>query len=676
MSSLGLLALLLLLPACTPNEVIVEVGTWPDAARTSSAVSMPTIETALAFVRSDLTTRTAAANYRIKLGPEPIFLDAPLMIAGLKPRTGTRVVIAGAEQGTRISGGFLAEKYLKRTSGDEPPFKYTLALADLPQDRQRALLQKFATASPREVIIRANGSAVLWPTRWPQKGFVRVADVSSQPKGDLAGLSLAAPLPGPTDASAGLWIGGYLTDSYLFVNARVKAADAQRVWLERTRLRADGKPPERVFLYNLKTFVQCNSFFYDAATRTLNVCSDREIDTLEIATLDRLLDVTDSENITVTRALFELGTGNGVTVRNSNSIDITNSAVQLVAGTGIAYAATTNSTVGQVTVRSVGGRAVQLSGGDRPTLAQSRLTLEDSVLQDFSLITRTYAPAVDVSGVGISVRRNLIFNGPQSAVMFAGNDHLFEDNVMVQLATEAGDSGFFYTGRDFTSQGTIIRRNVLVGTAGQYMPDPRGIYLDEFSSGNLVTDNVIVGLPYGILMNGGKDNKLLSNLFVLSAPSIWASALGYAAWWQPWRNDHMRVPDGESVKDLYSLPVDREPWKGRYPELSTYRQSDLLKPERNAIEGNAFLGGASITVVDQNLEAAALKDNRAIVYQGSLQLLERLRNWIRRDDIGATLSQVADELDRHGIPHAPLQIPEGAGAYLPLPPLHNTSDLR
>ncbi|MET0971200.1 MAG: right-handed parallel beta-helix repeat-containing protein [Tardiphaga sp.] len=655
------------------EEIVIDVGAPSDTTRPPSAMTLPTIESALSFVRGDIELRRMPATYRIRLGAEPILLDAPLTIAGLMPGPGGRVIIAGAEQGTRVSGGFRVDKYLKPISANAP-FTYALPLADLPPDRQRGLLQTFATAPPRAVMIRANQSMVLKPTRWPQTGFVRIADIATSPKGDLAGLALAAPLPA-AEASRGLWIGGYLTDSYLFVNAPIQSAYGQRVWLERTRLRADGQPPERVFLSNLPSFVQCNAFFYDPARRTLNFCSDRPIETLEIATLDRLLDVSNSDNLTVTRLIFEMSTGSGVTVRNSSRVDITNAAVQLVAGNGISYAAASNSTVSQVTVRSVGGRAVALSGGDRPTLAPGVLTLEYSVLQDFSQITRTYAPAVDVAGVGVAVRQNLIFNGPQSAVMFSGNDHVFEDNLMVQLATEAGDSGFFYTGRDFTAQGNVIRRNVLVGTAGQSMPDPRGIYLDEFSSGNLVADNVVIGLPYGILMNGGKDNRLLSNIFVLSTPSIWASALGTAAWWQPWRNDHMRVPDGLSVKNLYSLPIDREPWTTRYPQLATYRESDLLKPERNIIEANIFLGGGAITALDQSIETATLRDNRAVVYQGSLQLLERLRNRIRRDDIPATLKQLAGELDRHGIAHIPLQIPDVAGTFLPLMPLQNGSDL-
>jgi len=651
---------LLIVEGCTPVNIDIDVGA--QVSDGSGHRKVATISEAIDFVQRDTAARKEAVTYRINLGREPLVLDEPLAVAGLKQPHGSRVIIIGAPSGTQISGGFRADKYLKQISSNEGLFKYTLALSDLPSRQELALFQKLAAASPKEIMIRANGSTALWPTRWPERGFVKGLSTSINSKIDLAAISLAALPPDTKNVAAGLWIGGYLTDSYLFVNAPVKTVDPQGIWIARALLRADGKPPERIYLYNLQSFTQCNSFFYDPLTRTFSFCSKQPIEKLEVATVETLVDVSDSENLTFVNIVFELSTGTAVTVRGSIGINFTNVVVQSAGGDGIAYSTTRNSLVSHATVREVGGRAVWLSGGDRTTLVSGGLVLEDSQLQDFSLVNRTYAPAVQADGVGVTVRRNVIFNGPQFAVIYSGNDHIFEDNIMAQLLMEAGDSGFIYTGRDFTSQGNIIRRNILIGTGGQYLNDARGIYLDEFSSGNLVAENVIVGIPYGILMNGGKDNKLLSNLFVLSAPSIWASALGYAPWWQIWRNDHMQIPNGLTVKKLYSLPIHEKPWTTRYPELQTYTNSDLLKPERNRIEENTFLGGGSITAIDEKLQTAELKNNDAVLYQGSLQLLERLRNWIRLSDLEQTLSLVAAELDRHAIRHIPLRRADPVGA--------------
>lgn len=650
----------------TPGVVDIDIDVGPQplhAANGAQRRNVTTIDEAIDFVRRDTASRKGNANYRINLGAQPLVLDRPLLVSGLKPTAGSRVIVAGGPGGTRISGGFRADKYLKPAGSPDGTFRYTLALSDLPPETQRRLLAKLAVASPKQIMIRANGSTALWPTRWPDHGFVKVVEIKTEPATDIARMSLAALPPDMKNSAAGIWVGGYLTDSYSFVNARAKAADSRGIAVERTRLRADGLPPERISLYNLPWFTQCNSFFYDPGVQSFSFCAKQRIESLEIASLETLLDVSRSANLTFENIVFELATGTAVAVRDSSAVNFANVVVQEAGGDGIVYAASTNSVVSHATVREVGGRAVWLSGGDRPTLAASGLVLEDSELMDFALINRTFAPAVQADGVGDTVRRNLIFNGPQSGVIYSGNDHVFEDNVMAQLVGEAGDSGFFYTARDFTSQGNIVRRNILIGTGGQYFNDARGIYLDEFSSGNLVAGNVIVGIPFGVVINGGKDNALLSNLFVLSTPSIWASALGYEPWWQQWRNDHMQIPNGASVKNLFSLPINDKVWTDHYPELQGYVKSDLLKPERNRIEANIFLGGGSITAADENLPTAALKGNDAVIFHGSLQLLDRLRYQIGLDQLPQMMALVATELDRHGIHDFPLRMIDPVGAH-------------
>jgi hypothetical protein len=267
------------------------------------------------------------------------------------------------------------------------------------------------------------------------------------------------------------------------------------------------------------------------------------------------------------------------------------------------------------------------------------------------------------------VRGTTIFNGPHSAIIYSGNDHVFEDNVIAQLVTEAGDSGFFYTGRDFTAQGNVIRRNVLLGTGNKSFQDvamnnARGIYLDEFSSGNTVAENVIIGLPYSILLNGGKDNKILSNLIVFGTPPIWISALGYAPWWQRWRNDHMAVPNGISVKNLYRLPIRDPVWSARYPQLQNYPDSDLLLPERNLIEGNRIVGRNQTVVVDGKFEVATQKDNRLIRYRHFSDIRKVLREPIKFESIDQTLALVSQALDSYQINHRPLRLPASAGSVL------------
>lgn len=651
---------------CRADDVSINVeGTHTSVTGAERTVKAASLAEAIEFVRKDGKERIAPVTYSINLPAEAQILGQPLAISGPEPPAGSRIIIRGAPGGTRISGAAFVQSHLKLLRSRDGRYEYILPFSDLPGETAQKLLRKLSTISPRQLMIRVNGKTILQSTRWPASGFLPVVEVAGDPRSSTATMTFAD-LPDGARRSSDLWIGGYLTDSYLFVNARALAVDSKGVLTDRNRLRADGKPPERVSFYNLASFTQCNSFFYDASARTLNFCSEESIETLEVPVLDTLLAISGFHNLTVRDVVFELAIETAVTVRDSVAINFSNVIVQLAGADGIAYTNSSDSRIDHASIRAVGRRGTWLSGGDRASLTPGRISIEDSSIRDFSQIYRTFAPAVQMDGVGMSVRRCVIFNGPQSAIIYSGNDHVIEDNLLAQLVTEAGDSGFIYSARDFTSQGTVIRRNVLLGTGGQYFNDARGIYLDEFSSGNLVTDNVIVGVPYGILMNGGKDNNLLSNLFILSSPSIWAAALGYASWWQTWRNDHMQVPGGLSVRNLYNLPVDSERWTSRYPEIAGYKHSDLLRPERNLIEGNKFMGAGSITAFDGDIPTAEVRNNSALVYRGSLQLLERLRNWIAPSQLSETMALISSELDRHGVTeHIPLRVPDRAGAQLP-----------
>ncbi len=673
LSALGGLSFALLatlLPASAAKTQNVQIDVLTDRSSSSHATAdetVSTVQSALEWVRKDNATRQTPAIYTINLRDRRIAAAEPFTIKGLRLRSGSQMIVAGRpDTGTIVSGAFRAESFLKPVAAPGGASRYTLALADLPPPLKEALTRKLAATSPQEIMVRINGSRMIHPTRWPAQGFLQYVEIGANPGNWLASLSFGAAAP-DIKGTAGLWVSGYLTNEYLFVNVPVEAVDAAgRVWIRRSRLSNDGTPPERLYLHNLKSFVGCDAFFYDPQSRSLTFCTTSPIETLELSTSDTLLDISDAERIRFTNVVFEMTSGDAIIVRHSNHIDIDNTIVRLTGRDGIVYSNVHDSTISKATVHDTGGRAIWLTGGDRATLTASGLVLEDSLLYDFSKVQRTYTPAIQADGVGVVIRRNVVFNGPQSALMYSGNDHLIENNIFAQLVTESGDAGFIYTGQDFTSQGTIIRGNVLLGTGSRYFQNARGICLDEFSSGNTVVNNIIVSTPYGILMNGGKDNTFTSNIFVLSTPSIWASALGHAKWWQPWKEDHLKAPDGLSVKNLYRLPINHEPWTSRYPHLRSYRDSNLLQPERNRIEQNIFLGSSSITTSDDKLPTAMTSGNKAVLFNGPLEFLELLRNRISRAELPHALQLLSDQLNRHGISHPRITTIDHAGARLSL----------
>ena len=72
---------------------------------------------------------------------------------------------------------------------------------------------------------------------------------------------------------------------------------------------------------------------------------------------------------------------------------------------------------------------------------------------------RTYTPGLGFSGVGLYMGANTVEHGPHTAINGAGNDNLFEHNVVSHVTFECTDTGAFYVGRSWAQRGNVARYN-------------------------------------------------------------------------------------------------------------------------------------------------------------------------------------------------------------------------
>lgn len=253
----------------------------------------------------------------------------------------------------------------------------------------------------------------------------------------------------------------------------------------------------------------------------------------------------------------------------------------------------------RVTIQDAGEEGVRLSGGDRTTLTSSRHVLEDSTIQRVSRWVKTYRPAVLMDGVGSRVSRCLITDLPHTAILFKGNDFIIEQNDIRRVCTETSDAGAIYTGRNPTMRGTIIRFNrfrelsLSAKTEGTYHA-VICIYLDDCHAGIEVIGNIIESPTIGMMIGGGRDNKVVGNIFIGSDPAV-----SFDARAKGWAKKHFEK-GWNYGDDLKNLPVTGEVWRRRYPALAAGIESkaDFAWPEGCTFVDNVVLGPASIRYLD------------------------------------------------------------------------------
>jgi hypothetical protein len=232
-------------------------------------------------------------------------------------------------------------------------------------------------------------------------------------------------------------------------------------------------------------------------------------------------------------------------------------------------------------VADTGDGGVSLTGGDRQTLTPGGHFVENCHFQRLGRWSKCYVPAVAMTGVGLRASHNLIQDHPHCAILYWGNDHLMEFNEIHHIALETGDVGAIYTGRDYTFRGNQIRHNFIHHTGGVGMGS-MGVYMDDCVSGTEVFGNIFYKVHWAMFIGGGRDHRVVNNLFVDCDPAVRADGRGLdqSPVWHNMVDDTMRQRLAEVPLALY---------RQRYPEMKSLDRY-YGPPEGPAITGGAFKG--------------------------------------------------------------------------------------
>jgi Right handed beta helix region len=306
----------------------------------------------------------------------------------------------------------------------------------------------------------------------------------------------------------------------------------------------------------------------------------------ELTASDHVLQVSGVSHLHVRDITFEGSRGDAVKIVGGRDVRVERSRFRNIGGQAVAASGTAHAVV-DCDVTATGQGGVTLWGGDRQTLEPSGILVQGNRLRGFNRWLRTYRPAIAIGGVGHIVRGNLISDAPHAAIVFWGNDHLIELNVVSQVAQETGDVGAIYAGNDWTARGTVIRHNHLHDIRGPGRWGSRGIYLDDQLSGTVVLGNLFVDVDQPVFIGGGRDNLVDNNLFVRSQPPIHLDRRGRT--WQRGRTDDENGPLRRALRERRH---DRPPYSERYPGLARLLLEQPGEPRGNVARRNVVADGS------------------------------------------------------------------------------------
>ena len=261
-----------------------------------------------------------------------------------------------------------------------------------------------------------------------------------------------------------------------------------------------------------------------------------------------------ARGVTIENLSLEATRGAAIEVSDSNDVTLNNLIFANIGHNGIT-ASGYRILVSRCKFTSMGRRAISIDGGVRATLTSGGNQIFANEISESPRRSLHYAEALELGGVGVIARRNLIYNSPSAIMEMTGNDHIVEYNVIHHVALDSFDTGaIHWAAYSPAVWGYTFNYNVMAYVG--YKENPcsastsclvAGIYADDGSFGFEARGNVFY-MPepasrswpashsadwysesvntMGIFVNGGSRNTIEQNL-VIGSKYLYGSSGGF-----------------------------------------------------------------------------------------------------------------------------------------------------
>lgn len=571
----------------------------------------------------------------VLLGPGIYPLTESLSLGKADAGTGNAPVVwrAREKQQARISGatGLKTELFQPVTEAEtlarlDPGargkvLRLDLKAAGIPVDLEELppAFRGFTRQHPQLMELFCNGRR-LTVARWPNEGFAHwqeIVDPGSglrDPKGPKrpAVFSYEGDRPERWKIDEGVWLQGYWARAYLCEVIKIGALDPAKKQITTAvplGYGLDTWGAKRYFAFNLiEELDQPGEWVLDRRRGLLYLWPPEPLKQCELAVstlTGPLVELKDAAHVTLRDLVLEAGRANGVTITGGTGNRVIGCTIRNVGRHAVEVLGGTDHGVVGCDIHDTGYGGVILSGGDRKTLTPANHFADNNHIHHTSLIGRTHAGPIRLSGVGMRAAHNLLHHEPHSAVWYQGNDLIMEYNDIYWAHTETTEGGVFYTGYDWTTRGNVIRYNHIHDINDSLEGSPTEVNVvheDDCSAGTAFIGNLCERVGHGVSICGGPDNVVDNNVFIDTKLAVALSDRGLQWWnWTKHPDGTVTVVDTRNgatsnglLTRLAQLPYQQPPWT-KYPHLAEILTMDPVgapwycEVTRNISYGGRFL---------------------------------------------------------------------------------------
>ncbi len=536
---------------------------------------------------------------------------------------GSPVVYKASKRGTvHLHGGVtLSPESFKPVSDEavlkrlDPSVRSKVVVCDVSAHAPKGGFPEFKRAYrgvPADPLLYVNGKPMTI-ARWPNlesdqgnwAGFTKVIDTGKpDPKSDdpakrkahAGSFVFEDARPARWDVDRGVWLFGYWTHDWSDEVIRIASYDGTKKVIELAAphnygIKAGtwGRKERRFYALNLlEELDAAGEWYLDRTENLLYFYPGEGFGSAQVilVTLTRpMVEIDGAEHVRFQELAFESGHSLGFSVKNAKDVHIEGCVVAGFAAGGVSLNGT-DCSVRSCDVYHIGRAGINVRGGDRKTLTRGNNVVENNHVHHFGMFQRTYAAGLGLNGCGNVLRHNCVHDAPHAAVLYGGNEHLIAFNEVYRVVMETGDAGAFYTGRDWTTQGNVLRHNYVhhLGGGDARHVNTMGFYFDDCDCGDEVIGNVFFRAGRAIMIGGGREHPVVNNLVVECPIGLHIDSRGMT--WKQWNEPNTSWwLEGKAEKLKYKQP----PWSERYPRLARIMQDSPREPLYNPIRNNLFI---------------------------------------------------------------------------------------
>ncbi|WNM64085.1 right-handed parallel beta-helix repeat-containing protein [Candidatus Nitrospira neomarina] len=354
---------------------------------------------------------------------------------------------------------------------------------------------------------------------------------------------------------------------------------------------------QRYFALNLLSEIDSpGEWFFDRNTKKIYFYPPGPLEpqTVELSILPLVLSFNDTSWVTFQDIFIEESRNTLVSIKDGKRVLFAKNTFRNSAGYAVNIERGFNHEIKNSEIKDAGQGGILIrKAGDRLTLTPANHIIDNNVIHHIGVI-QSGSPGIVLSkSVGVTISHNELYDMPHNAIKLGGNDHIVEYNEIYNVVKETSDSGAIYIGRDWTERGHIVRYNYfhdLVPIAGGAI---QAVYLDDLASGFLIQGNIFHNVQRGILLGGGRDNRIVNNIFSNTNLNVYIDGRGAKP-----KSSHIQ-PNGQTMKALLAMPYKKPPWSTRYPQLVNILNEKPGHPLGNLVEHNLFLKSGKLLILPE-----------------------------------------------------------------------------